>query len=149
MPLFNREKKKNIIGLEDAEKQVAIFVDYYDLEIGEEGTNPDHQENIEAALKKLVRHVMAGRLEIELDENDKIQITQHIKKGDGDMKTLKYRVLNGQAKKEMKNAKDGDFHGKMYAMVGSLAGTSGNGIANLTGSDLSVCECLGALFLVV
>ena len=149
MSLFNKNKNKNVIGRDDAEKQVEIFVDYYDIEVGEEGTNPDHQENIDASLKKLVRHVESGRLEISLDDEQKIEIIQHIKKSEGDVKQLKYKILNGRAKKEMKNAKDGDFHGKMYALVGSLCGTSGNGLANLTGSDLSVCECLGALFLIV
>lgn len=139
---------ENKIPKENAEDQVQLFLDYYDIDPEEDAANKAHMESMKASIKKLVKHVARGRLEISQGK-DGIEITQFIQFPINDVSELKYKVLTGRNKGQMKNADEADQHGKIYSLVGSLTNWTGDSIAKLQGVDISVVECLGVLFLVV
>ena len=144
-------QKKQItkIPREDAEKQVDLFLNFYDIDSEEDASNKAHRESLDASIKKLVKHVMRGRVEITDNGDGGINVLQRLKFPVNDVNELEYKVVGGVAKKQMKNADESDQHGKIYSLVGSLTGWNGNSIAKLQGVDISAVECLGVLFLVV
>ncbi len=147
--MSNEEKpKKNSLPKDVAEKQVDLFMRFYDIDPVEDAANKRHRESLQASLNRLVKHVMRGRVEITLVDN-KIKILQRLEYPINDVKELEYNIVGGIARTQMKNAEEGDEHGKIYSLVGSLTGWTGNSIAKLISVDISVVECLGVFFLIV
>ena len=141
-------ENKNKLPREIAEKQVDLFLDFYDIDIEEDATDTQNRNALNAAKRKLVKHVMRGRIEITGDDDD-LKVKQIFKTPVNDVSELNYKVIGGVAKKQMKNAEDSDISGKIYALIGSLTGWNGNSVAKLTGVDMSAVESLGLLFLLV
>jgi len=142
-------ENKNIIPRDSAEQQVDLFLDFYDIDTDEDASDTNHRNMLKASKNKLIKHVMRGRVEISENDDGDVVVKQTLKFPVNDVDHLEYKVLGGIAKKQMKNAEDSDYSGKVYNLCGSLTGWTGNSIAKLKGVDLSVVECLGALFLVV
>jgi len=132
---------ENKISKETAEKQVAALLDYYELEAS--ALNDDLSAALDMSRDKLIRAVMKGRLEIV--EEDGIKITQHTRSGE----RLEYSELSGRSKIAMGKKSSGDNYGKIYALCGHMTGLGEAGICKLKGLDLSLCEALGSIFLIV
>jgi hypothetical protein len=134
-------KKDYKLSEEAAKDQLDIFYEYYDLDVDD---LPAAQNS--AAKQSEKRVIRAIRLcNLEFKEEDSIKITQHLKSKD----TLEYAELSGQSKIAMGKCADTDQYGKIYALCGSLTGVGAAGIQKLKGADLSLCECMGALFLFI
>jgi len=140
------EKKDNKLSKEDAEKQLQILLDYYEIEIDDIKVT-EAKNGLEQTIDKTIKHIRRGRLEIKLDE--KLSVVQTMQQGKGGevSETIPYGILKGETKMAMRDKKGEDFHGRLYAMMASLGNIGENDIKKFEGLDLSVVECLGALYL--
>jgi hypothetical protein len=141
------------ISDEVAQQQLDLLLDFYEIEIGDvekeaefydEGGD-EVQKAIKGACDRLKRYIRKGLVEI--NETDGLTIVQYLRCPDGEFSTVSYRVIDGIAKQEMRWAKENDFYGKIYYLMGSLSKKSASIIAKFRGVDSSVVECLGAIFL--
>lgn len=127
---------------EVAEDQVQLFFDFYDLEV--EDIPDDQIKVLDMSLSRIKKAVRKGRLEF-TESDGVVKITQHLK----NETTIIYGEISGRSKLSMKNKADSDNYGKIYSLCGSLTGIGESGIAKLKGADISLAECIGALFLQV
>ena len=125
------------ISAEVAKAQLDGLISYYEIEITE-GDKAQRQAR-QSAYNKVVRAIQAGRLEIKEDHS----VVQRIASG----AELIYRELDGKAKVAMGTCDEGDHHGKLYAMMGSLSSAGTDAIQQLKGPDNTAVESLGILFL--
>ncbi len=140
------KKKENKLSKEDAETQLQILLDYYEIDI-EDVKVTDAKNGLEQTIDKTIKHIRRGRLEITM--GDKLSVIQTMQQGKGGETSEKipYGILKGESKIAMKDKKGEDFHGRLYVMMASLGNINENDIKKFEGLDLSVVECLGALFL--
>lgn len=145
MNLFN--KKENKLSKEDAETQLQILLDYYEIDIDDVKVT-DAKNGLEQTIDKTVKHIRRGRLEITSGEKT-LKVIQTMQQGKGGetSEKIEYGILKGETKMAMRDKKGEDFHGRLYAMMASLGNISENDIKKFEGLDLSVVECLGALYL--
>jgi len=143
---------KNKVSRETAEAAVDEFFEYY--EVDPEDEDDDIRGQLMKAKRRIVKAVMAGRLEFKTETNKKgveEQIVyQHLKKplANGTA-TFRYREMGGRAKTAMKGASDNDMAGKMQSLLGYLSGTSAGIIADMQGVDYSLAESLSLVFLLL
>ena len=126
---------------DNAQEQLNQLLDYYEIDLDDV---PDKEKSsYDIVGKKLVKFIRQGRLEIKTE--DGIQCIQTLRNG---TTTIIYKELNGKAKTAMgtKGAEDGN--GRIYALMGALSDGEAT-ILQLKGPDLSLVECLGAVFLAV
>ena len=133
------------ISLEVAENQVQELFDYYDIDV-DDIDDEDQKSNLFTARKKAIRAVQQGRLIIEEKEGS-LKVTQVLSKPPGDIDRLEYREIDGKSKIGLKNKKKNDGFGRIYTLLGSLAGLSETAIAALKGKDMGLAESLGLIFL--
>jgi len=126
---------------ESAQEQLNQLLDYYEIDFDDIPT--DQKNSFDMIGKKLVKFIRQGRLEIKIE--DGIQCIQTLKNGST---VITYKELTGKAKTAMgtKSAEDGN--GRIYALMGALSDGEA-AIMQLKGPDLSLAECLGAVFLAV
>ena len=146
------QHQENKVSRESAEAAVDEFFDYY--EIDPEDEEPDTRAQLIKAKKKLVKAVMAGRLEFKTETNKKgieeMVVYQHLKKPMANgTSTFRYKEMGGRAKTAMKGANDNDVAGKMQSLMGYLSGTSASIIADMQGVDYSLAESLSLVFLLL
>lgn len=144
---------KYVLDDEPAQDQLDLLLDFYDVEVEEiEETaayyndgEDDVQRAIKGACKRLKRFIRKGLVEV--TEENGLTITQRLKCPIGNLERVTYRVIDGQAKQEMRWAKENDFYGKIYYLMGALSKIPANTIAKFKAVDSAVVECLGAIFL--
>lgn len=141
---------KNKVSRENAEAAVDEFFEYY--EIDPEDEEADGKNQLIKAKKKIIKSVMAGRLEFKLETDkkgvEKMIVYQHLKTPFSNGTTMfRYRNMSGQAKTAMKSAGDNDSAGKIQSLMGYLSGTSSSIIADMQDVDYSMAESLGIVFL--
>lgn len=134
------------ISEESAQEQFQIFLDYYDLD-EDDFDDSDVKAGMSLSRKKLTRAIRKGMLEISNDK--KLVVTQHLKAPKGENSVINYRIVNGTSKISMKSKSSKDTYGKIYALLGSLSDLGDMAIQKLEGADLGVAESLGTLFLQV
>lgn len=126
---------------DSAEKQLDSLLDYYEIEIDD--LPEKTKDSSFAILKRLKKAIRLGRLEIQIE--DGIKCVQTLRDG----KTqITYKEINGKAKAAMGSKEDTDQNGRIYALLGALSDGE-TAITKLKGPDLSLAECLGALFFMV
>lgn len=133
----------NIISPESAEAQVQLLLDWYDLRPDEVRT--ETQSVIETSIRRLVRAVQEGHVEIRETTDGKIDVMQRLIKPPSKTDTLTYGVLTGKAKVTLRDT-DSSYE-RIYGILGSLAGVGRQVIASLEGRDLTIAESLGFLYL--
>lgn len=121
---------------------MQLFFDFYDFD--QDDTPESQSQAVEVSLNRIKKAIRKGKLEF-TDSDGVVKITQHLKNST----TLIYGEISGRSKLAMKNKSDTDNYGKIYSLCGSLTGIGEAGIAKLKGADLSIAECVGALFLQV
>jgi hypothetical protein len=132
--------KKNIISKENADEQLQIILDYYDIDAS---ALPEKQASIvETVGLKIVKAIMRGDCEIK-DVDGEPMVIQTTKKGSD----LRYGVITGKSRTEMAKTTDNDHYGKIFSMLGSLSGVGKDAIESLKGPDLVLAEAIGMLFL--
>ena len=137
----NLTKTEMKLSEESAQEQLNQLLDYYEIDFTDIPT--DQKNAFDMIGKKLVKFIRQGRLEIKIE--DGIQCIQTLRNG---TTTIEYKELSGKAKSAMgtKSAEDGN--GRIYALMGALSDGEA-AIIQLKGPDLSLAECLGAVFLAV
>lgn len=125
-----------MLSQEAANDQLQVFIDYYDIDLSDLGDAGGVIKN------RTIRHIMKGRLEI-TEDADGLKVSQILKGGD----KITYSEIQGKHKITMGKKPDGDAHGKSYALMGALCGNGEAFILKQGGRDLSVIECLAALYM--
>lgn len=128
-----------VLGEEAAADQLQLFMDYYEVELDD--TQASQADAVKVAKAKVLKAVRLGR--VEFRENDGFEIMQKV---NGGKTEVIYKELTGKAKMAMGDKSD---YGKIYALLGSLAGIGETAIQKFRGADLSTAECIGMLFLQV
>lgn len=130
------------ISAEVARDQLDLFLEYYEIDSDD---IPEKQiEAVEASKNRVIKAIRKGKLEV-TDNDGCVKFVQHLKTE----KTIIYGEISGQSKIAMKSKLEADYYGRIYALVGSLTGVGETGILKLKGADMSLAECIGALFLQV
>lgn len=138
-------KPKEKLSKENAQESLNEFFDYYDIDI-DDIEDENQQTAMRSVEKKLLKAVMRGDLEFKTTD-EAPEAIQHLKKSKTNISTITYKVLNGKAKQAMNKKAEGDHHGRIYALMGSLSGLGSEAIASLRSTDLSISEGLGTVFL--
>ena len=138
------DEEKFKLSEESASKEVQKILDYYDIDIDKD-FDAEYKKIFEQSIAKAIKAVRLGRLSVKVDDNG-ISITQSLKNG---KTSLTYREIDGRAKLATATVGKDDSFGKIYEIMGSLSGLGSSAIAEMKGVDLSLCECLGTIFLSV
>jgi hypothetical protein len=136
------EKEKLILSEKSAKENLQQMLDYYEIDI-DDIDDKDTRKAVSSSLKKIIKSIMKGRLEIKIEEE--FQVIQYTKNGE----KIIYREIDGISKSAMASKGDNDYNGKCYALMGSLSGLGESAIRSLKGVDLSLTEVLGVVFLQV
>ena len=129
------------LSAESAEAELDKLLEYYEIDIDD--LPVESISGIKAVLKKMVKFIRLGRLEIKIE--DGIQCIQTLRDSEA---TITYKELTGKAKTAMGTKEMADQHGRIFALLGALS--DGEAVVlKLKGPDLSLAECLGGLFLLV
>jgi len=142
MSTQSKSKEKYPLSQETAEAVLDKLIEYYEIDLDD--LPIESKSGIEAVMKKMVKFIRMGRLEIKTE--DGIQCIQTLRNSET---TLTYGELTGKAKTAMGTKEMNDTHGRLFALLGVLCGSGEAVILKLKGPDLSLAECLGGLFLLV
>jgi hypothetical protein len=137
-------EKKYKISEESAQEQINIFTDAGMVEI-DDITDHATREGLLSSLNVLKRAIMRGFLEVSLSKNGELKVIQNLQRNPD--KTIEYKEMTGEAKIIMGKASDDNNYEKAYTLLGYLSGLGVDGIKKLRGIDLSIAECLSAVFL--
>ena len=111
----------------------------------EDITDEATRNGLLSSLNVLKRAVRKGLLEISLSKTGDLKIIQNLQKNPG--KNIEYKEMTGEAKIIMGKASDDNNYEKAYTLLGYLSGLGIDGIKKLKAIDLSIAECLSAVFL--
>jgi hypothetical protein len=139
------KEDKYKLSEESARKTFDEFIDYYEID-PEDIKETEAKNGLERVVEKMIKYIRLGRVEIKI-EKEGMKVIQHLKRPPGEMKEIEYGEISGRNKTQMKDKNPNDFHGRLYAMMGSLSGLGEKAMLDLKGVDLALVECLGALFL--
>jgi hypothetical protein len=145
------EQPKEQISVDNAQKQLEMIFDYYEVDIEDyagikvKGTNV--QKTLEFAKKKLLKSIRRGRLEVGKDDSGRLSIVQHLQGSYATLKTIEYKPLKAKDKIAMGNEDEDNNHAQMYALLASMSGIESGKFGALEGKDLTTAECLGNFFL--
>lgn len=142
--MFKKEELKTV-SAESAQAQIDLFFDYYGYgsEDGFFKTQEDEDSKVfKRTIDRLKRAIVNGNLDISEDENGSIAITQITRKGS----ELVYPEPGAKNKDAMKSSNE---FTRAHQLAGSMTGVGYDGICQMKGSDLSLCEAVVTLFLLV
>ena len=144
----NDKKRVLVISEEIAAEQLAVLMEYYDIDKNdieiEEGP-----EAVQTLMNGLVRAIRKGRLEIKLDSDGKLIVTQHLKHPPGEIDSINYNVVGQKARLAMDRVKNTKEQERMCAFMGSLSGLGSTGIGSLVAADMGTMNRLATLFSMV
>lgn len=123
------------------------LLDHYDVDVSLIADESAKRGAI-AAHNKIKDAIRKGKVEIEWDEDETPTIIQHLYKPVIES-PVRYGEIDGRAKIAMKDCSETDNYGKIYALLGGVSKRGQAEIIKLKGRDLSIAECIGALFLQV
>lgn len=123
-----------IISEESAQEQFQGLLDFYGVELESLG---DIKERVE---KKLIDAISFGKVEIKNDP-DNFSVTQNLRNGT----SFVYNEVTGQSKVVMEKLEGG--HQRLYGLLAALSKKPITQIQQIKGNDLSIAECLAAVFL--
>ena len=142
------DKQKILISEDSAIEQLEILMEFYDIDKNdieiEEGV-----EAVQTLMNGLVRAIRKGRLEIKLDSDQKLIVTQHLKHPPGDIADVDYSVVGQKARLAMDRVKSTKEQERMCAFMGSLSGMGVQGVSGLVGADMGTMNRLATLFSMV
>jgi len=134
--------KKHKISEESAREQMQKLLDSYDIDKNDLEIE-NGPEWVATVINRLVRAIRAGHIEV-LDNGE---VRHNLVYPKGDVTSVTYRRLNGNAMKERDKAK-GQTE-KDFAFMASLCGSTSNGMAKMDPVDISIMQRLAQLFIVV
>ena len=135
-----KKEKKYLIGEEPALDQLAIMIDYYDLDVSD--LSDEDKENSEVVYNNLIDAIRRGKIEIKLNEKSVPVLSQILESG----QRLDYvnNIANARANLDFKDQK----HFKSnYQFAGALCGIGEDGIRGLDRKDSKIAEYVSTFFL--
>ena len=141
---IKKDEKDFVISEEVAGRQVKSFLEFYKIDVAD-------WENGESILEKLVDFTRMKLVRFEVkDGKMKIYQTLHryIDKPDPSQEIV-YGEIGGIHKKATDGYQETERYSAMYSMMGSMSGLGEDAISGLQGFDISLVECIAALFLKV
>lgn len=136
------------ISEESAVEQLDILLEFYDIDKNdieiEEGP-----EAVQTLMNGLIRAIRKGRLEIKVDSDGKLLVTQHLQHAPGDIDVVDYNIVGQKARLAMDRVKSTKEQERMCAFMGSLSGLGIQGVSNLVGADMGTMNRLATLFSMV
>jgi hypothetical protein len=142
------KKEKTLISEDSAAEQLEILMDYYDIDKNDL-ENEEGPEAVQTLMNGLVRAIRNGRLEIKVDSDQKLIVTQHLKHPPGDIETIDYNIVGQKARLAMDRVKSTKEQERMCAFMGSLSGLGVQGVSSLVGKDMGTMNRLATLFSMV
>ncbi len=146
--MTENNKKKLLISKEMAAEQLEVLMEYYDIDKDdieiEEGT-----EAVQTLMNGLVRAIRKGRLEIKVDADNKLVVTQHLQHPPGDIDSINYNIVGQKARLAMDRVKSTKEQERMCAFMGSLSGFGSQGVSGLVAADMGTMSRLATLFSMV
>lgn len=139
---------ENVISEQIAQEQIDVLLDFYDIDFADI-EKKEAREAVESSCKRLKRAVRKGMIDIKTVD-DTIEVIQNLSRPFKNFEgPIVYKEITGRAKVAMRDNADTDHFGRIYALLGGMAGEGEAVIQKLRGKDMSVAECLGVLFLQV
>ena len=117
---------------------------YYEINI-DELPGQEQRDAMESVASKLSRFYRMGMVENKR-EGGILKVTQHLANPPGEVKDLTYDRMSGAHKLVMDGFKDTERYAATQALMASLCGLPAAAIKKLVGNDLSLMECLSAVF---
>ena len=121
---------------EVAAAEIDELLDYYQIDAAD----------VEQPRAKLIRFCRLGLVENVKDGGD-FKVRQTFLYPPGDVKAVLYEEVRGKHKIAMDGHKPTEAYTRIYALMASLCGLTPDAFKNLKSVDLSVVECLGAVFI--
>ena len=144
----NENQKVLVISEESAADQLALLMEFYDIDKNdieiEEGP-----EAVQTLMNGLARAIRKGRLEVTVDTDGKLVVTQHLKHPPGDIDIINYNIVGQKARLAMDRVKSSKEQERMCAFMGSLSGLGSTGIGSLVAADMGTMNRLATLFSMV
>ena len=141
-------EKKQLISKESAKEQLEILMEYYDIDKNDL-ENEEGPEAVQTLMNGLIRAIKNGRLEIKVDSDQKLIVTQHLQHPPGDITDINYNIVGQKARLAMDRVKSTKEQERMCAFMGSLSGLGSTGIGSLVATDMGTMNRLATLFSMV
>lgn len=125
-----------VLSEESAREQFDLLLDFYDVDLLRLDKTGEFKDLVES---KLIKAIRQGKVEIE--NGEKFLVKQTLRNG----KEIVYKELNGMAKVHMERFKE--RHERLYGLLAILSGKRTTDIQQISGSDVSIAEYLGTIFL--
>jgi hypothetical protein len=125
-----------IVSEESAKEQLAVILDYCDIEQERLDKLKEKGQDVE---RKLIRAIREGRVEVEVANG--FSVTQTLENG----KKLVYGEITGLIKHNIDGIES--FYDRIVGILAALSGNKPATIHLLKNRDLTVAESLGILFL--
>ena len=138
-----KQKQEYKLGEEAALDNLGLLLERYRIDV-EKIRDDDERRSFESVLERTTEHIRLGLVEVKISEG-KLIVAQHLASGS----VLEYQEIGCSAKRMTDGYKSDERYAMICALMGSLSGIGEAGIEKLKGIDMSVMECLGAIFLKV
>lgn len=144
-----KETKKVVaISKESAEKQLILLMNYYDID-KDDIEIEQGPEAVQTLMNGLNRAIRNKRLEIAVNSESQLVVTQHLKNAPGDIDIINYGIVSQKSRLAMDRVKGTKEQERMCAFMGSLSGLGQAGISNLISVDMGTMNRLATLFSMV
>jgi len=143
--MFGKKQNLKTVSAETAQKQLDDFFEYYGYDNEQGFLDAQKQDDADAfssTFERIKRGIKMGFIDISENEDGEISVTQVTKKGS----ELVFPEISAKNKSEMRAVNE---FTKIHQLAGSMTGVGYEGICKLKGSDLSNCESIATLFLLV
>jgi hypothetical protein len=138
-----------VLSEEVAKDQFNLFLNWYDLD--EDDFAEEEKAGYEQAKRKILRAIRQGRIEIDIEPDDKGDDTIIVKQTLKDDSKITYYEVSGKAKIAIREERSGPIsqYTKVCQFLGGLSKLGHRTFAAMKGKDLSLAECLAHIFLKV
>jgi hypothetical protein len=149
-------KRELLISKENAQEQLDLFFDWYDIdfeEMYEAAIQGENGATIRAAKNKLIKAIRQGRIEVKEVSNDKgetsLELHQKLDCPIFDKNVLVYKEITGSIRASAKADPKANDTKKMYQLLGSITGEGAEIFLRLRRADIGLTDMIGFLFLMV
>lgn len=126
------------ISEESAQKQLNLFVEYYDIDLDLLAPNKNR------VCKKIILGIKLGKIEIV--EEGQIKIHQYYNDSKNGDQKITYGPITGFIRVEVNKMEDG--MNKIYYLISALSQEDKAIFQRMEGLDILIAECIGGLFLI-
>lgn len=141
---MSKFKRKSVIDRSTADKQVEMFLEYYDID--PEFMLPKVAEALENQRLSMVKAVMRGRLSVE-ESGEGIKVTQILVSPVAGKDRITYQELNATASKAARRVKG--VEEQIWALLAALGKITEEAFDDMDPVDRSVASDIGNCFLTV